>query len=239
MMTLIVIIILLLFGFRGYRNGLVKSLVSTFSLFITIFIAINLNPYISGFVENYTGTTEIITDACESFFTQNMDEDSAMNRAKNRTVSAIHEAMIDQLHLPVVIKDGLKKHNNVESYQALGVKNFYEYVPKYIANVIVKVVIFVVTWIASAVALYFLVRALKLVTELPGVKGLNRILGTLLGLLQGLVFVWFFFMIITMFGSFKFGAQLLGMISQSKFLGFLYDSNVILKTIQSVAHDFL
>lgn len=233
-LTVMVFVILFAFGFRGYKNGLVKSIVSSFSVFITAALVVYLTPYIADFVENSTSVYKIVQEQCEQSFNIDMSESDAYVQS-NGTIVQIHEKMIDQLKIPEVMKEGLKKNNNLSNYQRLGIKNFNEYVPRFIADIVVKAMCFVIAWILSLVLLIVAMKVLKLVTELPAIKGANRVLGIALGVAQGVVFVWFLFMIITMFSSTNVGANLLKMISENPFLEFLYSTNMVLHMIQYFA----
>lgn len=237
-LTIMVILILVLFGIRGYKNGLVKSIISAFSVVATVALVVYLTPYISDFVENATPVHKIVQEKCEKAFNIDMNESDAYTQSDG-TIGQIHEKMIDQLKLPEIIKEGLKNNNNLSNYQRLGIKNFNEYVPKFIADMIVKAMCFVITWIVSLIILINVIRLLKLVVELPPIKGANRVLGIALGVVQGVVFVWFMFMIITMFGSTYVGARLLKIISESTFLEFLYSTNVVLHMIQYFAANIM
>ncbi len=237
-LTLIVFLILFVFGLRGYINGFAKSVVSATALIFTVGLAIYLTPHISNSLENSTSSYEMIMKHCEQAFNVDMKEDIAMNRADD-TLKEIHNEMIDQLKLPGIVKEGLKKYNNASTYKRLGIKNFNEYVPRFVADIVIKASVFFISWLLAAIVLYVIIRVGKLTYELPAIKGFNRILGVVLGIMQGLIFIWIMFLVITMMGNLSVGASLLKKISESKFLEFLYDTNLVLRMIQALARTFI
>jgi len=81
--------------------------------------------------------------------------------------------------------------------------------------------------------LWALCIALDLISKLPLLNGVNKTAGLLAGLLHGLVIVWVFFLIITVFGGTKIGQQALEMIGESEILSFIYNNNLLLKFITS------
>ena len=61
-----------------------------------------------------------------------------------------------------------------------------------------------------------------------------RCAGLLLGLAESLVFIWVFFLAITIFFTGKTGENLMGMVNDSLFLRFLYSNNYLLKIISAI-----
>jgi len=57
-------------------------------------------------------------------------------------------------------------------------------------------------------------------------NGVNKLLGTLLGIAEGVVVVWVCFILINKYNVFGKSIAMLEMIKENKFTDFLYDSNL-------------
>ena len=64
--------------------------------------------------------------------------------------------------------------------------------------------------------------------------GLNKLGGFLFGVLNGLMTIWFFFIIITAFGGTSWGMEVFRQINDSIFLSFLYNNNYLMAIIVNI-----
>ena len=65
------------------------------------------------------------------------------------------------------------------------------------------------------------------------IKGVNRLLGGLAGLLQGLLLVWLLLLLTAIACTSQLGQTLIGEIQESAFLSYLYNHNAILYLFSS------
>ena len=93
---------------------------------------------------------------------------------------------------------------------------------------------FVLAFIIIYLALKLILFSLDLIARLPVLHGINKTAGLLLGLAESLVFIWVFFLAITIFFTGKTGENLMGMVNDSLFLRFLYSNNYLLKIISAI-----
>lgn len=147
-------------------------------------------------------------------------------------ISMLDQAkLIEELQLPAVIQNMLESNNNKTGYEKLAVQSFEEYIPSYMATLILNIISFVATFLLVVSFLWITVMTLDVIANLPIIHGINQVLGLVLGLVQGLVFVWIAFLIITVFSSIDLGRDLMLMIHNSKILSFIYDNNIFLKLL--------
>ena len=139
--------------------------------------------------------------------------------------------LIEDLKLPGAIQKMLESNNNKTGYEKLAVQSFEEYIPSYMATLILNIISFVATFLLVVSFLWITVMTLDVIANLPILHGINQILGLVLGLVQGLVFVWIAFLIITVFSSVDLGRELMLMIHNSKILSLIYDNNIFLKLL--------
>jgi uncharacterized membrane protein required for colicin V production len=88
------------------------------------------------------------------------------------------------------------------------------------------------------ILLRILLAALDILSHIPVIGGLNRLLGLLLGLLQALFFIWIFFLVLSMATATDWGLQLMSMVQESSLLSYLYNSNLFLQVVLSTAAIF-
>ena len=140
---------------------------------------------------------------------------------------------IENSVLPEFLQEQLLANNNNIIYEELGVQYFPEYVAAYMARLVIKIVAFLLTFLFAIIIVKALAVAIDILGELPGVGFLNHAGGALVGILMGLLVVWFVFLVITLLYSTELGQACFKMIEDSWILSALYDSNILLdKLIQ-------
>lgn len=231
-LTLIVILIILFYAFGGVRNGFIKSLLSMVFFILAAVLVYFANPYVSGFLKNQTPVYAVLEEKCQEIF----DVEKLLGKEIGTEEPSRTEQteMIESLPLPDILKEQLTENNNDVGYLKLAVTNFEEYLAGFMANLILTVLSYVVTFLLAVLVLKLLMGALDVLTELPVLKSINRVLGFLLGSIQGLCVVWVLFLVITILGSTDMGSKLLGMISESSLLSFFYDTNIFLKVLVGI-----
>lgn len=253
LLTIIVLVVFALLALRGYRRGLVKSLASMTSLIVSLILVNIANPYVTEFLKTQTPVYEYILEKCEDAFTVKESaaddrsagqgqttEGSAQSKNSGTTQSkTVQEQMIDSLPLPQVIREVLKENNTPEYYRKVAAKSFNEYVPKYMAGLILSIVSFVATFVLVMSFIWLAVMTLDVIAGLPIIRGLNQMLGLILGMAQGIIIVWLSFLIITIFSHTEVGRQLMQMIAESEILTWIYDTNILLDFLQNTVQKLI
>ena len=90
-------------------------------------------------------------------------------------------------------------------------------------NAIASIVLFLAVYIL----IHLIVRWLDLIARLPILYGLNHIAGALMGLAQGLLFLWVAGFILNLFSATPLGKMLEEQVYASTWLTFLYRYNLI------------
>lgn len=139
--------------------------------------------------------------------------------------------LIDNSILPQFMKNLLAENNNTAIYEELGVTYFAEYVAEYMSNMVVRIIAFLLTFIFAFVIIKALSAAVDIIGELPVLGMLNHAAGATVGVVQAVLIVWILFLIITLMYTSQLGRDCFVMIEESRFLSFLYDSNMILHKI--------
>ena len=137
---------------------------------------------------------------------------------------------IDSLPLPDSMKEQLQAFNNSEGYEKLGAVDFSSYIIGYIANLILNLLAFLLTLLVTWLIIRTILQALHLFASLPLIRTVNRLGGLLLGLIEGIVFIWILFLILSFASATPVGQQLLGEVYASPWLTALYNSNLFLRS---------
>lgn len=203
-------------AFLGWRAGFVKTVFSLVSTIAVIILTILLSP--------------IVTNMLKS-------SDIIYGGIRGQLASVIHfsdieegmttDAFIDGLSLPDSIKDTLKSNEAITEYAGARLEELEAYICDTLTDIIVNAIGFIVTFLVVAAGLALLCFVLNIISKLPVLHQINTLAGVAAGALEGLVVVWIFFIVITMFGTTEFGRETLALISENPILSFLYDSNLL------------
>lgn len=199
---------------NGYRLGFVKKLFTTVSFIITIVAASALTPYISDFLINSTSVYDTIKESTIGIL-EGKTEDN--NESEAETVDAIK--------LPSIVKKMITDNDGQVSIT----NSIYDYIGTQLADTIIKAISFAAAFVIITFVLRTTVFTLDIITNLPIIKGINQYAGLLLGAGEGIVIVWFLFLVITIMGNTQIGGMLTKYIEDSKFLCFIYNYNYFFK----------
>ncbi|MCR5608496.1 MAG: CvpA family protein [Lachnospiraceae bacterium] len=223
-LLIIVLAVIAIATFNGYRKGLIMTVFSVGSIFVTIILASILTPIIGSSIRSnekiYNSVNEKVVELLN------------LESVKAKT-DAEQEKAIDELALPQSIKKILKENNNVEVFRERQVNNFKEYVADCVTRVIINAIVYLCVFIVARIIVYFVAKGLDVLGKMPVVNEFNTAGGTAVGVVQGLLIVWFLFVIVTMLASTKLGASAMACIEGNWFLEFLFKNNLMLKVITS------
>ena len=102
------------------------------------------------------------------------------------------------------------------------------------AAMILNAIAYALTFFALYVLLRLIVYALDIVARLPVLHAVNKIGGVLVSLLFALMAVWVFFLLATAASGTAFGREVLRSVQESRFLGFLYDRNLLIDWVVDI-----
>ncbi len=216
-----VLAVLVINSFIGMRVGLIKTVFSLFSMILALGFTIWLNPYVNDFLRSNDKLNHYINTRVEKMLP--LVEEKAN---KNEQVSTI-----EGLHLPQSLKDSLLENNNAGVYKELAVKGFKGYLTNYLTGIVINALSFSVTFIVTMIVFWFISVALDIISKLPFLHQINKTAGLLAGLLQGLIIVWVFCIILTVFQSSQLGQKAMELIGKDEILSFIYNNNFLLQFI--------
>ena len=103
-------------------------------------------------------------------------------------------------------------------------------------HVLARVVVILLIYLICVLGFKWGIGVLKLLTKLPIVHGLNKLLGLILGFMEGFLLVWLLLYIIQIKEGSFLGIDFQTMIMENSFLRFLYAHNLITHLMLSLIH---
>ncbi|NLZ82976.1 MAG: CvpA family protein [Clostridiales bacterium] len=228
-LLIVVFGILIINGLIGRKVGFIKIVFSLCSLIITLILTSFISPTVNDLLISNEKVYQSVVDKVETILSFE-DEETSTNE---------EVGYIEGLPMPKSIKDALIENNNTDKYKSLAVEGFKDYVSSYLAGVIINSMAFILTFLVILIALWIISIALNLISKLPILNGLNKTMGMVAGLLQGLLLVWVFFIVITIFSGSQMGHDALEMIETSEILRFIYNNNFLMQFVIGATQIFI
>lgn len=216
-----VLTLFLILVIRGYKKGFLQIVVYFAGMIFIIIAVRKISPSVSEYIINNTSAyTEIKDSITEAL--------SEKNSVLDNTNVENQKLTIESYDMPDLIKEKLQINNTAESYKAFLVEVFEEYVSSYLAKTAVNALSFVGLFIALWICFRLVLYLCKLISHIPVIKGLNKMLGALLGFVEAIIISWLFFFIVIVFMGNSLGTKLMYMVNESEILKALFNSNILL-----------
>ncbi|MCL2572288.1 MAG: CvpA family protein [Defluviitaleaceae bacterium] len=195
----IMIGILALCAFIGFRKGLVRTLYRFVSFALAIFLATRLQPVVARWLRDsfiYVNIRERIAGAT------NM-EGVFREYAPSPGISDVMRSsnMINALPVPQSMRESIYNANTPDMFELLRVSTIEDFIAGFFANIVINVISLLVVFILVLLILHFVGKALKIVDMIPVVNSFNRGGGLIAGVLIGAGVVWIGLFIVIMFFS--------------------------------------
>ena len=211
---LIIVIILALCVFLGYKRGLAKCVIKIISFVVALIVAFALFKPVSNFIIDNTEIDDNIKSSITNILQKDVEEDGKVKEDTN-----LPKSMVEH------INEELK--NNIE--------NTKETVVNSIANEIATVSINVISWIG----LFLLTRLILLIvtaltsflTDLPILKQIDKTGGIIYGVLEAAVIVFAVFALISFISPMIENTGLVRTINKSLIGSILYNNNFLMQII--------
>ena len=200
---LIIIAIIALFTFIGYKQGLVNSAIKILSFFIAIAVALILYKPVSALVIKNTTIDENI---------------------KNTLVEKVQIEQKEDLEKSNLVKE------NLSNKIIAGANNTVEDVANSFSIKIVETGVMILLYIIARIVLRFITALTSLITELPIIKQANKIGGTAFGFFIGLVSVYAILAVIYLISP-AINQEAFGVIDETILAKQIYNNNILLTIV--------
>lgn len=199
---LMVLSIVLLFVFLGYKRGLVKVAFKLCTFFIAIILAFMLYKPVAKIVIENTNIDETI----ESKIT-----DKILPEGKTET----DEVDLSESLPTIILKNS---ENTVQS------------IAKSCSNTLIETACLILIFIIAKIVLKFVTALADLIAKLPILKQFNKLGGTIYGIIEGLFIVFLGFAVISLIAP-MLDVSVLEAINSSTLGSICYNNNILLKII--------
>ena len=207
---LIVIAVLILCTYVGYKRGLAGSLIRILSFAIAICIAFMLFKPISNIVIENTNFDENIQTSIVQVF-----EEKDGGKHEEKESSPILKHINDEVE-----KATEEKKNEVINNTA-----------KQISINIINILVFIGLFIVARIVLNFIKALTNLLTRLPLLKQCDKIGGVAYGIAEGLLIIFIVLALITVISTIVNRYEILEIINNSYFAKYLNEYNILLNII--------
>lgn len=223
----ILLVIFALFVIQGARKGMVRTAVSMVS-FILVIVAVSwINPYMGDFIREHTSWEESIQQRTSEMLAGVIEDQLEPDAGQQ-------EEIIRQLPLPDGMKELLLENNNEEGYRSMAAEGFADYLSGYLAYAVINGIAFVLSFVVTIILIRLILYAVDILTDLPVLGGINRAGGIVLGVVQGLLWLWIIFLVIALFADTPAGRVLMEQIRSNPVLSWLYNNNFLTMAIMRI-----
>ena len=232
-LVIFTIVCFLLFGFIGYKRGLVKSLLGTGATIIALVLSYALSPPISNLLEKHTSLDDTIEEKIYEVIEKKVDEtvqgtkDSVKQAMETNPGKQDQISFIEELGIPDFLKKMLLDNNNEEGYKETGVTTVYRYVARSLAKAAMNVIAGLIAFILLRLILMVIIILLsKMVRAIPIVGVADKLGGVVAGAALAVIVVWAVMFVLSF--TLK-GDEFNALLRDNAALSWLNDKNVIMK----------
>lgn len=242
---LIVILIIALAAFLGYRKGFVKTSFRIASFIVAIVLSMILYKPVAGYIKENTGVSdwivstiikeekinnneeiveeEITNDTEEMDIAEEMRSDTRESLSKEEKVDEKKKIEDVLANLPENVKEYIESDETIS--------NAKEHVAKKIADTIINIMSMIIIYIIAKLLLMVVCFILDGIMQIPVLKQINEIAGLGLGVILGIIQVYTTLAVITFLSSFIEMPGLIACIKNSLITSILFEYNLLITLI--------
>ncbi len=219
---ILIVAIIIICVFLGYKKGLVRVAVNILGFFIALLIALILYSPISNFIINNTPIQPTLKEAISGTVATYVIGTDNNEESEKQTEDNSPKVMTDYINGFIE-----KEKQQVENTE----KDIINNVSETVANNLIKIAVGIIVFILAKTILIFVKVLAKFISHLPIIGQFNKIGGAIYGVLQGLLIVYIVFAILSVFAPTMENSGILEAINSSTIGNRMYNDNLILKII--------
>ena len=217
---LVIVLIIGLCIFTGYKKGLAKCLLKLVTTIIALFIAVTLFRPFTDFVVKNTIIDENIQLSLEKVMNNGIEE-----RKDENDTNLVKE----DSGVPKPIAEYL--NNNFKNSVNQTREDAVISVARGAALLIVNIACFILIYIIVKIVLKILSILIDIVSKLPVIRQFNEVGGLIYGLIQGVFIILLVMTAVAIFTPLTGAYEVANIINQSHVGAFFYNNNIILNII--------
>lgn len=257
---LIVFVVVLVFVIFGWRRGLIRMFLSSFSVVIVIILTSLLQAPVAQWLREKTPVGETVESAVEDIVDLRIEkaiEDNAkgsisLPEGYEKYMSGskapdeypdddlilngdIQEDVITSLALPRALISSLSEaESTVKEYADQTVLSFKTYLTDRLTAIIIKALTYVLLFTVLNIIARILLRLTGVINRIPVVGTFNRFLGALVGIFEALLIIWVACILLMVFAGNTTGNVIVAAVHENNFLSLIYDSNPLLGAARNI-----
>lgn len=182
-------VIMLIFIIVGICKGFLRSVVKMLSGIVSLVLAFLLCKTFASVLNSVFGLNGAFVDFYVKCFKV---DDNVMG------MTAITDKLAT-INIPQFVRDLIV--NTLESLGISATTTFNSTVPPLLANISVAVISFLILWIIFKIIFAILGKFLKVIDKIPIIRGINKLLGAVLGVVKGAILVFTVLLLVSMFSA--------------------------------------
>ena len=253
MSNFVLIMVLVIFGgcfYMGSRKGLVRTVFGLFSSIVVLLTGTVISPIISNQLRNndkiFNAISTRIEKSLENYGKNGKRDEQSVDKKKTKGKKSKGKKSrelinADDIYVPYKLLTGnqaveeiitdILKNEHIKKAREDVQKEVNHRVAIYLTGIVINSGTFILVYFILSVGLSVLGKVLNIISKLPVINELNRMVGGIVGIFQGLVIVWLIFTLMMVFIEKPFIQEGMRQIEENAFLRILYESNIIAKII--------
>lgn len=214
----------------GYKAGFLRVIYSLSAWIIVLVFVTWATPYITNYIEKNTAFQDTVKEKCLDYIEQSAARELGNNIEEQKEKK---KELYDNpgVKLPKNVLEGITDSVTDTANDILESTGIYEKIAESIAHFIIEGIAFFAALLIAGIITKYISHVLDLVSRIPGIHGVNKMIGVAAGIVKGLLIVWLAFYMIALCSTSELGAQLLTYIEESPILLYLYNNNILLQII--------
>lgn len=222
-LDLIIIGIIALSTFLGYKKGLTKSFLKIFSFLIAIVVSFILFKPIANVVISQTDLVDRLQTTISSTF-KNEESSKKLEQKNDNELKENEEKDFSNMFYKYIEDKVVESVTETKDY-------VIDNASKQIAIIIINIGVFIILFIIIRIALIFVKALAELITKLPVIKQFDEAGGGIFGFLRACIIILFAFTILSIIMPIIPGAIIQETLDQTIISKLIYENNIILKLI--------
>lgn len=210
---IVIVTILLLCIFLGYKRGLANSILNIVSFILAIVIAVILYKPVTDWIVQNTQIDESLENAIVESLSGKVNEEGTISEEE----TDLPKDMINYIN-------GTIQEVVTETKDTAVVAASHQ-----ISITIIQAGVAILVFILAKIILIVVKILTKFVTNIPIIKQVNEIGGLLYGILQGIILIWILLALISLISPMVQEGALLQEIQKAAIGNFFYENNLLLK----------
>lgn len=220
-----VLVFLAVMALAGYKKGFIKVVLSLCVTVVAMVAAVVLAPPCETFIKEQTPLYDTVKEQMADYVSE------YLGKGVDAASKQVQEDAVKQLKLPASIQKQLIENNPIDAQTEQQVESFSNYVAESLADILLNSVTVLLLFLILKIALRVVIGVLDVISHLPVINGVNKMLGAAIGAVEGILILWVVCIALTAISGTKLGTDIFAAIAMNPILSFIYNNNLLVQFI--------